>query len=363
MKRQAMIVSTGSYIPTKVVTNDDFLSNEFYTPEGLKMEKPNQQIIHELKEITGINERRYVDKNLVTSDMAYFAAQDALKSLPIFSDNNVLIDPETVDAIIVAHNYGDVKYNSTQSDFVPSIAARVKNKLRIKNPNCIAFDISSGCPGWLDAIMQANDMIKSRGFNRILVIGTEALSRISDPHDRDCMIFSDGAGAAILELKNSVIPTGILSYSSRTDADLCNLIYNNISYKPDYKPNDLFIKMDGRNVWKYAISTVPEVVKESLLKAKLHLNDISKILIHQANEKMDYKIGENLARLFDKKFTKDIMPMTIDWLGNSSVATVPTLLNLILKGKLNGHNIRKGDNVVFASVGAGMSINSIVYQF
>lgn len=368
MNKNVKIIATGSYIPNKVIPNSYFLNSEFYTPEGLKIDKPNQQIIEELMEITGIKERRYVDDHLLTSDIAYFAAKCALESSLIFPDTKsekiAGVDKETIDAIIVAHNYGNVKHGTTKSDFVPSIAAIVKKKLGIKNVNCQTFDIISGCPGWIDGIMQAYDMIKSGRFKRILVIGAETLSRVSDPHDRDRMIFSDGSGAVIVEEdKISSLHEGILSYSHRTDADLCNVIYNSVSNNKGYKLDDSFIHMDGRNVWKYAISKVPEVVKDSLTKAKLHLNDITKIVIHQANEKMDYKIGENLCRLFGGKFRKEIMPMTIDWLGNTSVATIPTLLDLLLKGQIDGHTVSKGDNVVFASVGAGMRINSVVYRF
>ena len=126
------------------------------------------------------------------------------------------------------------------------------------------------------------------------------------------------------------------------------------------------MKMHGHQLYEYALTTVPSVVKESLDKTGLSLKDVKKIFIHQANEKMDEKIVTRVCKEYGIKpapeFIKEIMPMIISWLGNSSVATLPTLYDLMIKGKLNNHNIKIGDVVVFASVGAGMNINSVVYR-
>ena len=109
--------------------------------------------------------------------------------------------------------------------------------------------------------------------------------------------------------------------------------------------------------------TVPPVVRESLEKAHLTLGDVQKVFLHQANAKMDYAILTRLFRLYGAKdIPLDVMPMTISWLGNSSVATLPTLFDLVSKGKLDGHGLNKGDVVIFASVGAGMNINAMTYR-
>jgi 3-oxoacyl-[acyl-carrier-protein] synthase-3 len=135
------------------------------------------------------------------------------------------------------------------------------------------------------------------------------------------------------------------------------------SNNPEYQGNELFLKMNGHNLYKYALKYVPQLIKATLDKAGLALNDIKKIIIHQANEKMDEAIVKRLFSLYNiKEVTCGIMPMIISWLGNSSVVTIPTLLDLIMKKKLNNHHIEKDDNIVFASVGAGMNINSIVYR-
>jgi 3-oxoacyl-[acyl-carrier-protein] synthase-3 len=134
------------------------------------------------------------------------------------------------------------------------------------------------------------------------------------------------------------------------------------SYKPDGNDDNLYLKMMGHRLYEYALKTVPLVVKQSIEKAKLKLREIKKVLIHQANEKMDESILNRINDLFREKIDiHEIMPMTISWLGNSSVATLPTLLDLIMKGKHN-HKLEKGDVIVFASVGAGMNVNAMVYR-
>ncbi len=357
----SVITATGSYIPTKIVKNEDFLNHTFYDSNGNLFDKPNSYIIEKFEEITGIKERRYVTDDLVTSDIAYFAAQDCL--------NSSEIDRETLDYIIVAHNFGDVRHDKRQSDFVPSIAARVKSKLEISNPYTIAYDLPFGCPGWLQGVIQADFYIKSSEAKKVLVIGAETLSRVSDPHDRDSMIYSDGAGAVILEGIESEEPIGILSHSSRSDTkNHAFLLWMGESYNPSLKDNRLYLKMSGQNLYKYALQNVPDLVKECIVKANVNFEQIKKVFIHQANNKMDEEILKRFHKQFGiEKMTVeeifDIMPMTISWLGNSSVATLPTLLDLVVKGKLTEQKVNSNDIVVFASVGAGMNINSFTYKF
>src|SRR5699024_7447345 len=140
----------------------------------------NKEIIQKFEEITGIKERRYVKDELLTSDMAALAAEKAIQSADI--------DPETLDYLIVAHNFGDIRADNVKSDMVPSLASRVKQKLDIKNPFCVAYDLPFGCPGWLQGVIQANCFLKSGEAKRALVIGSETLSRVCDPHDRDSML-------------------------------------------------------------------------------------------------------------------------------------------------------------------------------
>jgi 3-oxoacyl-[acyl-carrier-protein] synthase-3 len=348
----SIITATGSYIPSSVVPNEHFLENEFYNSDGIKLEKPNPEIIQKLYEITGIKERRHVSDEMTTSDMAHIAAERALKD----------IDKESLDYIILAQNFGDVNAGCNYSDTVPTLAARVKHKLRIQNPFTVAFDLPFGCPGWLQGVILADCYIKSGHAKRILVIGAEILSRVSDPHDVDSMIYADGAGAVVIEATDQDV--GILSHVSRSDTyDHAFLLNTGSSYNPRYEENKIFIKMNGHDIYRYALKTVPATVKMSLDRAGLDLHDVKKILIHQANAKMDEAILKRLFNLYNSRdIPHDIMPMMICWAGNSSVATLPTLLDLIQRGKLGNHRLSSGDNTVFASVGAGMNINSMVYR-
>jgi 3-oxoacyl-[acyl-carrier-protein] synthase III len=347
-----IITGTGSYIPNLKIPNKHFIKHEFYNADGTKIKKPNVDIIEKLQDITCIKSRRYVEKKLNTSDIAYLAARHALYG----------VDKESLDSIIVAHNFGDVGADNRRSDLVPTIAARVKHKLGIENPYTVAFDIPFGCPGWLQGMVIANYYIKSGDAKKILVIGAETLSRVSDPHDIDSMIYSDGAGATLVESTDENV--GILSHVTRSDTmNHAYLLKLDKSYNPDHDGNDLFMKMRGHEIYKYAIKLVPEVVKESLEKVGLNLTDVKKILIHQANEKMDEAILKRLFKLYEiNNIPENVMPMTISWLGNSSVATLPTLLDLLKRGQLENHRLDHGDVIVFASVGAGMNINSMVYR-
>ena len=179
------------------------------------------------------------------------------------------------------------------------------------------------------------------------------------------MIYADGAGAVILEAKQSETPIGILAHKTRSDTySHSQLLFMGESYNKDPKmENQRFLKMHGRKLYQYALETVPKTVKECIDKSGLKLEEINKLLIHQANGKMDEAILQRLFKLYGvEEIPKDIMPMTISKLGNSSVASIPTLLDLILKGELEPHNIAKGDNLIFASVGAGMNINTFIYK-
>lgn len=352
-----MIAGTGSYIPGTIIKNEYFLDHQFHDKEGNPIPKNNTEIIKKFKEITGIEERRYASKEQRASDLGYLAALDALQSSGI--------EKETLDYIIVAHNFGDVRDGSNRVDIVPSLASRIKQLLQIENPDCVAYDLPFGCPGWVQAVIQADYYIRSGDARRCLAIGTETLSRIIDPHDRDSMLYGDGSGATILEASDEG-ETGILAHKTRTFAlQHAMLLAMEGSYSAGYSSKeDLFVKMNGRKLYEFAITNVPVLIKDTLDKAGLHITDISKVLIHQANEKMDMVILERLFKLYGLNAPeKDIMPMSISWLGNSSVATVPTLLDMIMKGKMPEHSINPGDKVVIASVGAGMNINAVIYQF
>jgi 3-oxoacyl-[acyl-carrier-protein] synthase-3 len=352
----AIITGTGSFIPHTKILNANFLSNTFYETDGGVVQKDNANITEKFSAITGIRERRYAEPEQLASSLGIIAAERAIEAAGI--------SKESLDYIIVAHNFGDVTSGSNRVNIVPSIASKIKAGLKISNPDCIAYDLAFGCPGWVEGLIQANYYLRSGDAQRCMVIGTETLSRVIDPHDRDSMIFSDGAGAAILE-RSDITSLGILAHKTQTFAlEYAELINMNTSNSPTADRSNIYIKMNGRKVYEFALTHVPLVIKAALDKAGLHIDDVKLVLTHQANEKMNNAIGERLLNLYSSKGSvKDIMPLTVGFLGNSSVASVPTLLDMILKGDIEKHKIVKGDKIVFASVGAGMNINAIVYGF
>ncbi|MFT4061746.1 MAG: ketoacyl-ACP synthase III [Edaphocola sp.] len=351
-----VIIGTGSYIPEQCIDEKEFLQHEFYNPDGSIIKEDNARIIQKFKSITGIEQRRYALGDQSSSDLGTIAAQRAI--------TDAGIDPETLGGIIVAHNYGDVPLGSVQSDTVPSMASRIKHNLRIKNADCMAFDVLYGCPGWIQGMIIADRFLRGGNGGRFLVIGTETLSRVSDPHDRDSMIYADGAGAVVVEQQPENHRQGIISWASRSYTyEEAHYLFFGASDKPGAYVGTRFIKMYGRKIYEFALNYVPMAMKDCLDKAGLQIDDVKKVLIHQANEKMDEAIIGRLFKLYGRdEVPQHFMPMSIHTLGNSSVATVPTLLDLVLKGKLADQKLEHGDIILMASVGAGMNINAIAYR-
>jgi 3-oxoacyl-[acyl-carrier-protein] synthase-3 len=330
---------------------------EFYNERRQRILVDGVELIGKFEQITGIAQRRYAHEDINASDMAALAAAAAIQDAGA--------DPETIDQLIVAHNFGDVFKDACQSDAVPCLAARVKRALPIRNPSCVAYDLLFGCPGWLQGLIQADAYIKAGLTRKCLVVGTETLSRVIDPCDRDSMIYSDGAGAVVLEAPHAAqADAGILGSISQTHA-LAEGEYITLgrSYCPTADPQRRYLKMQGRKVYEFALRTVPAAMKACLEACKINIGQIKKIFLHQANEKMDAAIVKAFYRLYGyEEAPCHIMPMNIHQLGNSSVATIPTLFDMVRKAALPGHRLDQGDTVLFASVGAGMNINAICYR-
>jgi len=355
-KIKAEIIGIGSYIPNRVIPNTHFLDWDFYDATGKKFEIPNEEIIQKFKAITGIEERRWLDKDMVASDMAVIAAQRAL------DDSG--INPDDLDYIIAATNFGDVEYGSYFSDFMPAVASRIKNRLKIASPKSIAFDVIFGCPGWLQALIMSNQFMKAGDAKYAMIIGVEALSRVIDPYDRDAMIFADGAGVVIVKLNADENGSGILSYKSVSHAHpQAELLFNDQSFNPAHNREAKYIRMLGHKIYEYALNEVPAAMKAAMDESGYEVDDLKKIFIHQANEKMDEQIVKRFYRLYKKQAPEHIMPMNINKLGNSSVATIPTLMDMVRKGELENHELNKGDLIMLASVGAGMNINAVVMKY
>lgn len=354
----AVITGTGSYIPPEIKTNKDFAATVFYSEKNKPIETPAEEIVSKFCQITGIEERRYTSDNLNASDIGSIAAAAAIE--------DSRINPEEIDQVIVAHNFGNVFKHTIQSDAVPSLASRIKHALGIRNPHCVAYDILFGCPGWVQGLIQANAFFKAGMAKKALVIGTETLSRVIDIHDRDSMIFSDGAGAAVLEYRETGEPgQGVLGYAAVSHTtEETGYINMGMSYCPGSDPHIRYIKMKGRKVYEYAMTCVPAAMKECMDKSRADITRLKKVFIHQANEKMDEGIIKRFYQLYGiDQIPEGIMPMSIHWLGNSSVATIPTLYDLVRKGEVTGHRLVPGDLVMFASVGAGMNVNAVCYRY
>ncbi len=355
-KIKAEIIGIGSYIPKKIVSNSYFLDWEFYDAKGKIEGKSNEEIIEKFKAITGIEERRWLDDDMVASDMAVIAAQRALEDSGI--------DPNDLDYIIAATNFGDVEKGSYFSDFMPAVASRIKDRLKISNPKSVAFDVIFGCPGWLQALIMSNQFMKAGDAKYAMIIGVEALSRVIDPYDRDAMIFADGAGVVIVKINTDEEGSGILSYKTVSHAHpQAGLLYNAKSLNPEHNQEARFIRMLGHKIYEYALTEVPAAMKAAMDESGYEIDDLKKIFIHQANEKMDEQIVRRFYRLYKKQMPENIMPMNINKLGNSSVATIPTLMDMVRKGELKNHSLQKGDLIMLASVGAGMNINAVVMKY
>lgn len=352
---RSKIIATGAYIPTERIPNDSFLNATFFDRDHSMVRGTAETVIQKFEAITGIAERRYASPGIAASDMASMAAREAIVSSGI--------DPESIDQIIVAHNYGDMNYPGAPRDAVPALASRVKHKLGIHNPRCIPYDIIFGCPGWLQAVIQADLTIRAGTAGTALVIGSETLSRVLDPSDRDSMIFSDGAGACILQA-NREGDSGILSTAVRSDtAEEAGFILSG-SRNDSAGGEPQFIKMNGRKVYEYVLDHVPQAMKECLDQSGEPISALKMVFLHQANQKMDEAIIKRFYGLYGIDQTPEhIMPMNISWMGNSSVATIPTLLHQVVKGQLKSFKLEKGDLILLASVGAGMNINALTYRW
>ena len=356
MNQATRIVGTGSVIPEQVVPNDAFLSKDFLDEKGQPYAYPNDIIIEKFQKITEITSRRYLREDQVSSDIGAVAAQKAIEDAGW--------DPETIDLLIVGQNFGDIAFGTRHMDQMPSISSRVKEKLGISNPNTVAFDVLAGCPGWIQGVQVAHAYFSAGMAKRAVVVGCDALSRTVDKHDRDQMIFADGAGAACIERQPSDDNDGIIGMASKTfTKQEAFYLKSNPSFNPELDQTERLIKMKGRKVYEFAIRHVPYAMKDALDHAGVDLKDVKKIFMHQANAKLDHAVGIRLYKLYGMEADlDDVMPMSIHWLGNSSVATVPTLLDMVIKENYEGHSIAKGDILLFASVGAGMNVNALVYK-
>ena len=302
------IIGTGSYIPKKVITNDD-LSLTLDTSDAW------------ISTRTGIH-NRHIAEGMTSSDMAYMAARRAV-------DDSGL-NPADVDVIIVATSSPDYAF--------PSTAALVQAKLEAVNAAC--FDISAACTGFIYAYSIAQGYIAGGMYKNILIIGTEVMSEHVDWKDRSvCVLFGDGAGAAMLTAdKDNLSSVMIHSDGSRGNVLTCG------------KDN---IFMDGQEVFKFAVKTVPMSIQDILNKEHIRADDVGMYILHQANQRIIQAVSKRLGISMEK------FPMNMQEYGNTSAASIPILLD-----ELNRNNrLVRDELIVMSGFGAGLSWGSIVLNW
>jgi len=315
------IISTGSYLPKKILTNDD-LSKIVETSDEWITER------------TGIKRRHIVAEGEMTSDLAYNASIKAIKKVGINKDD--------IGMIIVATTTSDKTF--------PSTATILQHKLGIGD-KCFAFDVQAVCSGFIYALTIADKFVKSGQVKNALVVGAESLSKIIDWKDRNtCVLFGDGAGALILT-QESDEKQGILSSSLHSDGQYGFLLETTGGVSLSQKAG--FITMQGREIFKLAVNKMSNCVEESLKKAGLDIEDIDLIVPHQANLRILSMVAKKL------KLTDDKVVLTVADHANTSAASIPLALDYAVQN----NRIKEGDLVVFEALGGGLTWGSVVVRW
>lgn len=324
---RAKIIATGSYVPERILTNFD-------------LEKMVDTSDEWIRERTGIRERRIADEKEAASDLAYEAAKAAFKRTDIKAKD--------IELIIVATVTGDMP--------VPATACHLQQKLGLKK--AAAFDINAACSGFLYGLSVADSFIRSGNYKRILLVGAEVLSRITDWEDRStCVLFGDGAGAAILEATNE--ERGIISTHLRSDGSMWDLLYlsgggsRHPVSKDSIKKKLHYLRMKGNETFKIAVRTLESLVRETLNENKLKVAQLSLLIPHQANLRIIQATAERLNIPIEKVF------VNIDKYGNTSAASIPIALDeAVREGR-----IRDGDYVLLEAFGGGLTWASALIRW
>lgn len=322
---RAIIKGVGSYVPSNILSNSE-LTELFDCSEEWIVSR------------TGIVERRITEQHEATSDLAYFAAVQALQ--------DAKISPEEVDLILVATESPD--------HILPPVSCQLQHRLGCKT--IASFDIHNTCVGFLSALQIAEQYIKVGTHEHILVIGADTLSRLTDYADRDTsIIFGDGAGAIILSKSETAEQKGLISTTLHADGQYFDNLYvpgggtrNPVTFEHKNK-----MKMDGRKIFKLAVKSMSEVFFETILKTGIKIEEIDWLIPHQAN----YRIMEAVARKLD--FPLDQVINTVTYYGNSCSATIPIALDAAIKDG----RIKRGDLLAMVSFGAGLIWGSALIEY
>lgn len=314
------IIATGSYLPKKILTNDDLAKIVNTSDEWINSR-------------TGISQRHIAESGEYTSDLAYKSLADALTSYNLNAND--------LDGIIVA--------TSTPDLIIPSTAALVHKKLQAKN--CMFFDINVVCSGFTYALTMAHSLLQTSNFKRIAVIGAETFSRIINWEDRTtCVLFGDGAGTIILESTNNA-ESNVLGFELSGDSNYINALCTENSGVSHEKLGKL--QMDGRTVFKVAVPKIIESVKKVCASTGISINDVDSFVLHQANDRILVAVAERLG--IDKsKFVS-----TIAQHANTSGASIPLAFDYAVKHGA----IKRGDLVMFCGFGAGFNWGSVLMKY
>lgn len=316
------IIGTGSCLPETVVTNDDLSKIMDTSDEWISTR-------------TGIKERRLV-KEETTASMSVTAAKRAMEDAGV--------SPQEIDLIIVGTLTGDCITPSTACEVQAAIGAT----------GAVAFDINAACSGFMFALHTADAYIQSGIYKTALILGAETLSKIMDWNDRStCVLFGDGAGAAVVRADQS----GLLAYDQGSDGEkgkvlLCGNRKNNnplVENSMDLQ----YTHMDGQEVYKFAVTTVPASIKKVLDKAGLSVEDIDYFALHQANIRILQSVAKRL------KVSEDKFPTSLDHCGNISAASVPILLDEMNRKGL----LKPGMKIVLSGFGGGLTWGSAVVEW
>lgn len=326
---KTQIKGIGAYLPEKLLTNKDLES---------MMDTSDEWILSR----TGISARHIADKSQTTSDLGLIAAQKAI--------SEARIEPSEIDFIFFA--------TSTPDQVMPNTACMLQQKLGIKD--CGALDITAACSGFVYALGISDQMIRTGAYKNILIVGAEVLSRVVDYEDRTtCILFGDGAGAAVVSRAPEGSKSEILGHKLSADGNLGDLLYlpaggakmpasiETVQEKMHY------VKMNGREIFKNAVRTMAQCSKDVLEATNTDPKDIDWLIPHQANT----RIIESVAKHFEIDMNKVIVD--IETMGNTSAATVPCAFNTALR--LN--KIKRGDLVMLTAFGGGLTSGSLLLRY
>ncbi len=317
---KAKIIATGSYLPSKIVSNFDLAKT---------VDTTNEWIV----ERTGIHNRHLANEGELTSDLAFHASKKAM--------DNGKIKAEEIELIIVATTTPDLTF--------PSTATILQNKLNCKN--AFAFDVQAVCSGFVYALNIANNFIKTKQVKNALVVGAETISRIVDWQDRNtCVLFGDGAGAVILHATNEE-NSGILACKLSSDGSLCNILKTSDGVSFSQKTG--FITMQGKDVFKHAVEKMTQSVIDTLALANLKISDIDFLVPHQANLRILNNVASKL------KLDQGKIIITLPNQGNTSAGSIPLALDFANNAK----KFKQGDLIVLEALGGGLTWGSIVLRW